>query len=155
MLAAAVKYYLLPTCAFRSGSSHCALILSTWHPERKYSKKIFQNCWWKPFTCECRIENGTSGSLHWLTHTASVVCRLGGVVFIRQDKNLQTRLTAQREENPPANAGDPGSIPGPGRSPGEGNGNPLQYSCLGKSHGHRSLVGYSPWGCKSQTRLSN
>ena len=29
------------------------------------------------------------------------------------------------------NAGDPGSIPGLGRSPGEGNGNPLQYSCLG------------------------
>ena len=28
------------------------------------------------------------------------------------------------------NAGDLGSIPGPGRSPGEGNGNPLQYSCL-------------------------
>ena len=28
-------------------------------------------------------------------------------------------------------AGDPGSIPGSGRSPGEGNGNPLQYSCLG------------------------
>ena len=28
------------------------------------------------------------------------------------------------------NAGDPGSIPGSGRSPGEGNGNPLQYSCL-------------------------
>ena len=31
------------------------------------------------------------------------------------------------------NAGDPGSIPGLGRSPGEGNGNPLQYSCLGNS----------------------
>ena len=29
-----------------------------------------------------------------------------------------------------SNAGDPGSIPGSGRSPGEGNGNPLQYSCL-------------------------
>ena len=28
------------------------------------------------------------------------------------------------------NAGDPGSIPGLGRSPGEGNGNPIQYSCL-------------------------
>ena len=28
------------------------------------------------------------------------------------------------------NAGDPGSIPGSGRSPGEGNGNPLQYYCL-------------------------
>ena len=31
------------------------------------------------------------------------------------------------------NAGDPGSIPGSGRSPGEGNGNPLQYPCLEKS----------------------
>ena len=30
-----------------------------------------------------------------------------------------------------ASAGDTGSIPGTGRSPGEGNGNPLQYSCLG------------------------
>ena len=34
-------------------------------------------------------------------------------------------------KNPPANAGDAGSIPGSGRAPGEGNGNPLQYSCLG------------------------
>ena len=34
-------------------------------------------------------------------------------------------------KNPPANAGDVGLIPGSGRSPGEGNGNPLQYSCLG------------------------
>ena len=33
--------------------------------------------------------------------------------------------------NLPANAGDVGSIPGSGRSPGEGDGNPLQYSCLG------------------------
>ena len=31
----------------------------------------------------------------------------------------------------PANTGDLGSIPGSGRCPGEGNGNPLQYSCLG------------------------
>ena len=33
-------------------------------------------------------------------------------------------------KNPPAKAGDVDSIPGLGRSPGEGNGNPLQYSCL-------------------------
>ena len=33
-------------------------------------------------------------------------------------------------KNPPANAGDMGSIPGSERSPGRGNGNPLQYSCL-------------------------
>ena len=34
-------------------------------------------------------------------------------------------------KNPPANAGDTDSIPGLRTSPGEGNGNPLQYSCLG------------------------
>ena len=44
--------------------------------------------------------------------------------------------------------GDPGSIPGSGRFPREGNGNPLQYSCLENSHGRRSLVGYSPRGRK-------
>ena len=33
-------------------------------------------------------------------------------------------------KNPPANAGDSGSVPGWGRSPGGGHGNPLQYSCL-------------------------
>ena len=51
-------------------------------------------------------------------------------------------------KKPPANAEDMSSIPGLGRSPGEGNANPLQYSCLEKSHGQRSLAGYSPWGHK-------
>ena len=46
------------------------------------------------------------------------------------------------------NAGDPGSIPGSKRSPGEGTGNPLQYSCLGNSMDKRSLAGYSPWDHK-------
>ena len=40
-----------------------------------------------------------------------------------------------------SDAGDASSIPGSERTPGGGNGNPLQYSCL-------VLVGYSPWGCK-------
>ena len=54
-------------------------------------------------------------------------------------------------KNPPASAGDVrdvGLILGSGRSPGEGNGNPLQYSCLENPHGQRSPVGYSPWGHK-------
>ena len=41
-------------------------------------------------------------------------------------------------------AGNVGLIPGSGRSPGVGNGNPLQYSCRGEFHGQRILVGYSP-----------
>ena len=41
---------------------------------------------------------------------------------------------------------DMGLIPGSGRFPGEGNGNPLQYSCLEKTgHGQRSLAVYGPW----------
>ena len=53
------------------------------------------------------------------------------------------------------NAGDPGSIPGSGRSPGEGNGNPLQYFCL-----ENPMFG-GAWSAtvhrvtKSRTRLSN
>ena len=39
------------------------------------------------------------------------------------------------------NAGDAGSVPGLGRSPGEGNSNPLHYSCLEKIYGHRGLAG--------------
>ena len=42
----------------------------------------------------------------------------------------------------------PAADRGSGRPPGEGNGSPLQYSCLENPHGQRSLVGYSPWGCK-------
>ena len=60
-------------------------------------------------------------------------------------------------KNPPTNArvtGDVGSIPGSGRSPGAGNGNPLQYSCL------ENLMDRGTWWAsvhlvaKNQTRLS-
>ena len=53
-------------------------------------------------------------------------------------------------KNLPANAGnirDAGLIPGLGRSPGEGHGNPLQYSCL-EDPMDRGVAGYSPWGHK-------
>ena len=54
-------------------------------------------------------------------------------------------------ENLPANAGaagESGLIPGLGISPGRGNGNSLQCSCLGNPTDKRSLAGYSPWGHK-------
>ena len=50
-------------------------------------------------------------------------------------------------KNLPANAGDTGLIPGPGRFPGEANGNPLQYSCLGNPM-DRGAPRASPRGCK-------
>ena len=45
-------------------------------------------------------------------------------------------------------AGDPGLIPGLGRSPGEGNGYPTPVFLSGEFHGQRSPVGYRPWGWK-------
>ena len=46
------------------------------------------------------------------------------------------------------NEGDLGLMPGLGRSPGGGHGNPLQYYCLENPHGQRGLEGYSPWDDK-------
>ena len=66
-------------------------------------------------------------------------------------------LLAQLVNSLLANTGNPremGSSPGPGRSPGEGNGNPFQYFLPGESHGQRSLVGYGLWGRKECGMLS-
>ena len=52
------------------------------------------------------------------------------------------------------NAGDPGSIPGLGRSPGEGNGNPLQYSCLENPMDGGAWQATVHGVAKNQTRLS-
>ena len=55
----------------------------------------------------------------------------------------------------PANAGDMGSVPGSGRSPGEENGQPTPVFSSGKSHGQRSLVGQQSMGLQeSWTQLS-
>ena len=59
-----------------------------------------------------------------LLHSANIFWRLIAIL---------ASLMAQQVKNLPANAGDVGSIPGLGRSPGEGNGNPLQYSSLENS----------------------
>ena len=53
------------------------------------------------------------------------------------------------------NAGDPGSIPGWGRPPGEGNGNPLQYACLGNPMDRGARWALVHGAAKSQTQLSD
>ena len=53
------------------------------------------------------------------------------------------------------NVGGLGSISGLGRSPREGNGNSLQYSCLENPRGQRSRVGYSPWDREESIPLSD
>ena len=69
--------------------------------------------------------------------------------------SIWASLVAQRLKHLPCNAGDLGSIPGLGRYPGEGNGNPLQYSCLenpmDRGAGWATVHGVA----KSWTRLSD
>ena len=64
---------------------------------------------------------------------------------------LRASQVALLVKNPPASVGDvgdEGSIPGWGRSPEVGLGNPLQCSCLVNPQGQRSPAGYGPQGCK-------
>ena len=73
----------------------------------------------------------------------------------KRSKAQRTSLVAQMVKASGYNVGDLGSIPGLGRSPGEGNGNPLWYSCL-----ENPMDGGAWWAAvhgiaKSQTQLSN
>ena len=68
-------------------------------------------------------------------------------IYIDRYSHVGASQVALVVKNLPANAGDirdAGLILGLGKSPGEGHGNPLQYSFLENPHGQRSLVGYSP-----------
>ena len=85
----------------------------------------------------------------------SVTCIPWDIHLVHLSLSFLPSLVAQMVKNLPANAGDPGSIPGLGRSPVEGHGNPLQYSCL------ENPMDRGPWWAtahgvtKSQTRLSD
>ena len=74
-------------------------------------------------------------------------------------KNLNELLgqpnTGAVVKNPPANEGDLGLIPGSGRSPGVGNGNPLQNSCLENSMNRGAWQTIIHGAAKSQKRLSD
>jgi len=64
--------------------------------------------------------------MHCFINTASAPTSKMNLIYL-----LMGFLDGSLVKNPPANARDAGLIPGSGRSPGEGNGNPFQYSCLG------------------------
>ena len=74
----------------------------------------------------------------------------GTLKSLLQDHNLKSSIfwhsaLGSEVKASASNPGDLGSIPGLGRSPGEGNGNPLQYSCLENPMDRGSGGHYSPW----------
>ena len=92
-------------------------------------------CRWLPLPCFPHLQNGTV-RVKWVS---------------RQD--AQGFPGDPAVKNPPANAGDPGLIPGLQRSPGEGNGNPLQYSCLENPMDRGAWRATVHGAAKSQRRL--
>ena len=66
-----------------------------------------------------------------------LTCSVQGFQFLHVFANTGASLMAQTLKSA-YSAGDPGSFPGSGRSPGEGNGSPLQYSCLENSMDRRA-----------------
>ena len=64
-------------------------------------------------------------------------------------------LSGSDSKESACNAGDPGSTPGLGRSPGEGNGNPLQYSCLENPMDREAWQATVHGVAKSRTRITN
>ena len=76
-----------------------------------------------------------------------------------ENKNLKISIITSQVvlvvKNPPASAGDMGLIPGLGRSPKGGNGNPLQYSCLGNPMDRRAWRATVHRVTKSWTQLSD
>ena len=85
-------------------------------------------------------------------------CIVDGVAESRtqlSDFNFHTFPGGSDGKDSACNEGDPGSIPESGRSPGEGNGNPLQYSCLENRTDRGAWRATLHGATKSRTRLSN
>ena len=101
-----------------------------------------------PGDCE-RVQSGSCAP-------ALLCCReaLGDVVYCSLPE-VGTKLNKQEVKASACNAGDLGSIPGSGRCPGEGNGNPLQYSCLENPMDRGAWWATVHGVAKSRTRLSD
>ena len=77
---------------------------------------------------------------HWLYQMSN--CKSSDVTSYRNYDQI-CKLGGSDHKEFACNAGDLGSIPGLGRSPGGGHDNPFQCSCLENPHGQRNLAGYS------------
>ena len=105
----------------------------------------------KAETLDLRKENTSQAFIHSFLLECLLYARdCSDTQEVRQDSCFQDAHDLGRGNQKIENKEliDSGKLPGLGRSPGGGHGNPLQYSCLENLHGYRRLMGYSPWGHK-------
>ena len=131
-----------PTPALLSGKSHGQRSLVGCSPWGHYESDMTERLHFhfslscigegngSPLQCSC-LENPRDGGAWWpavcgVTQSQTRLERLSS----SSREPWTSRVTQCFVKNPPANAGEASSIPGLGRSPRRGNGNPLQYSCL-------------------------
>ena len=95
-----------------------------------------------PLQCSC-LENPRDGEAWWAAVYGVAQSRTR-LKWLRSSSSKPYKGLPSVVKNPPANAGYIGSIPGSGRAPGEGNGNPLQYSCLRTSMNRGAWWANSP-----------
>ena len=89
------------------------------------------------------ISPGLSDQINWRGKNTEL-----SIFMLEQTWSRKQLPCGSYRKESDCNGGDLGLIPGLERSPGGGPGNRLQYFCLEKRHGQRSLAGSSPWGCK-------
>ena len=132
---------------------------------------VISNGKWRKKGTESYV-NSTKSCILWLTESQSYPTPKSTYLYIKINCSLVFLIFGKAltmmyfgasqvvlmVKNPPANAGDIrnlGLIPGCGRSPGEGNGYPLQYSCLENTMDRGAWCAIVHWVTKSQTQPSD
>ena len=132
-----------------------SLLWLLWVKDRTITSKTNKQKWQNPVQklrlhYSCSLFKSREIPLNFLHHSNHVVSI---VKYFR--RIYWEEINTLGEKNLPANAGEMGSIHRWGRSPGEGKGNPLHYSCLGNPMDRGTWWATVYWVTKSQTWLSN
>ena len=112
------------------------------------------------YTSQCIYFNASLSSCHTLSSPLMCASSFLSLFVIKCSIRIhgvsQVALVVKKKKKipPSMQVRDARSIPGLGKSPGESNGNPLEYSCLENPLGRSSWAGYSPCSCKELDPLS-
>ena len=130
-----------------SGWMGCYSTQHRYHPHLLEARTGRGSQFCQSWDSECSLPNGLHFTLIFVMHpmVRHYTLTLFDVLFTQRVQSLG----GSEGKESACNAGDPGLIPGFRRSPGEGNGDPLQYSCLENSMNRGAWwATYSPWGCE-------